>query len=72
MEINLFSKYRENKFESVHKDGTLFELDLTISVKGTCPYCFRRLYEMRDKPFFYCRNKTHKRFLISKDKVYPS
>lgn len=66
MELSLFDKYKEVKFEPT---GTLFEPSWYLAKDKICPYCLRRLYEMRKGNFWYCRNKTHKRFLISKSKV---
>ena len=52
--------------------GTLFELDLLTALKTkTCPYCGNKLYEMRNRPFFYCKSKKHiQRFIVSKDKMF--
>ena len=66
MDISLFDKYKDIKVESC---GLLFEPDWYLAKEKICPYCHRRLYEMRSRPFWYCRNKTHKRFLINKDKI---
>lgn len=68
MDINLFSRFKEMKF---HEQATLFEVDLLAALKRRiCPYCACKLYEMRGKPFWYCRSKKHKkRFIIHKDKM---
>lgn len=65
---NLFSKYEEIKLEPT---GTLFDVDLRVAKKHrVCPFCFCKLYEMRNKPFMYCRSKKHRnKFIISKDKM---
>lgn len=58
------------QFEFVHSP-TLFPIDPKVATQQSrCPYCFCRLYEMRGKPFWYCKSKSHKvRFIISKDKI---
>lgn len=67
MDIGLFEKYKETVLED---SGTLFGLDLLKAVKTcTCPYCFRKLKLMMNQPLYYCRNKEHKSFVISKEKI---
>lgn len=58
------------EYEFVHSN-TLFPIDPKVATnQGKCPFCFCKLYEMRGKPFLYCKSKSHKnRFIISKDKV---
>lgn len=65
---SLFSKYKEIEFKS---DGTLFGIQPLDAIKfKVCPYCFNKLYEMRNRPFMYCRSNKHKnRFMIGKDKM---
>lgn len=64
---SLLDKYKDIKIEHT---GTLFELDLLGALKTkTCPYCFRKLYEMRSRPLWYCKNKQHKTFVVSSDKI---
>ena len=65
---NLLEKYKKLKFEH---PKTLFEPQLWLAKeKKVCPFCLNKLYEMRSKPFLYCKSKKHKnRFIIGKDKV---
>ena len=64
------SKYKDLPFKSTFDNGTLFPLDMRDAVvKHVCPYCQRKLYEMRDKPMAYCKNLTHKRFVIARSKL---
>lgn len=65
---NLFKKYSDIELKI---DGTLFGIDPMIAIKQKrCPYCGNKLYEMRGKPFWYCKSKKHKRrFIISKEKM---
>lgn len=49
--------------------GTLFDPDWRLIKQGHCPYCFRKLYSMLNRPLAYCKNKTHKRFVMSKNKL---
>ncbi len=60
---NLFDKYSNIKIETY---PVLFP-DFTLPSKGHCPYCFNKLYEMRNKPLLYCKSKKHKRFIY---KIY--
>jgi hypothetical protein len=65
---SLFSKYQKMEVVPI---PTLFEPDLLLAVnQKKCPFCLCKLYEMRNKPFWYCKSKKHKsRFIISKDKM---
>ena len=65
---SLFSKYQNMK---VKPTGLLFEPDLFLaSTKRVCPFCMCKLYEMRSKPYWYCKSNKHKnRFMIHKDKI---
>ena len=62
-----------NIAQYLHKDikvesyGTLFAPDFSLVKDKFCPYCFRKLYEMRNKPLMYCRNKTHQRKVYKVD-----
>lgn len=68
MEIgNLLQKYRDLKYET---PITLFEPDFRVAVKGFCPFCGCKLYEMRGKGLMYCKSKKHrKRFVMAKSKL---
>ena len=67
LDLSLFDKYKNIKVEPL---PVLFEPDFRDATKGYCPFCHCKLYEMRDRPFYYCRSKAHKkRFVISKEKV---
>lgn len=69
MQFDLFNKY--NKLEFKESEGTLFPIDLRVASKGFCPFCGNKLYEMRNRPFYFCKSVKHKnKFIISKDKVY--
>lgn len=70
MDLPLLDKYKLLEFKSVHDDGMLFPLDLSLAIeKGVCPLCLNRLYLMWGKPFYWCKSRKHKqRFIISKDK----
>lgn len=65
---NLFDKYKEMKVVS---DGTLFGVEPIIAIQHrACPYCFCKLYLMRNNKFYYCKSVKHKkRFVISKAKM---
>ena len=65
---SLFSKYENMKV--VPRQG-LFEPDLYIAkTKKQCPLCGCKLYEMRNKPFFYCKSKRNGHsFIISSSKM---
>lgn len=64
------SRFNNLEFKSPFDSGVLFMPDMRDAVvKHVCPFCFRKLYEMRDKPLMFCKNKTHKRFIISKSKL---
>ena len=52
-----------------YTSSTLFPLDFSLLQKRKCPICYEKLYEMKNKPFFYCKNKQHKQFIISKLKM---
>lgn len=68
-----FTRFDNLKFESTFDNGTLFPLDMRDAVvKHVCPYCQRRLYEMRDRPLVYCKNRLHKRFVMDKGKLIPN
>jgi hypothetical protein len=73
--LNSSGKYQEPvmdkklEFKSVHENGTLFEVDTRLAVRGFCPLCLRRLYPMMNKPLYWCKNKQHKRFVIAKSKI---
>ena len=61
---NLFDKYKDIKVTS---DGTLFGLDCRVAyTHNACPLCFHKLYSMRDRPLLYCKNKTHRPFIMKK------
>lgn len=69
MEIkNLLSKYQEMKLVPM---DTLFEVDLwRAKEQKKCPKCGCKLYEMRNKPFFYCKSKRNGHsFIIKKSKM---
>lgn len=69
MNKDLFKKYENIEHKS---DGTLFGIEPIIALKfKKCPFCFNSLYEMRNKPFLYCKSNKHKnKFMVSKDKIY--
>lgn len=68
MDLSIFDKYKNLEVKS---DGTLFGIEPLDAIKfKRCPYCGNKLYEMRGKPFWYCKSKKHKqRFIISKEKM---
>ncbi len=57
--------------------GMLFDLDILNALKQKiCPFCGRKLYEMRNRPLWYCRAKTcecrgtnGRAFIVSKEKI---
>ena len=65
---SLLEKYKAMEFKT---DGTLFGIDPLIAVvQHRCPYCSCKLYAMRNKPFHYCRSKSHKnKFIIASNKL---
>lgn len=62
-------KIESQEFLEIEKFGSLFYPDWNNLKKCLCPVCSRKLYPMRDKNLFYCRNKGHKRFVIHSHKV---
>lgn len=67
MESSLLKKYQDLNYS---ESTTLFMPDMRDAVvRHICPLCFRKLYEMRDKPLAYCKNRGHKRFIIAKSKL---
>lgn len=64
---SLFTKYDNLKFWA---SDTLFPPDLSVIKEQRCPLCLNKLYEMRGKPFFFCKSVKHRRrFIVSKDKM---
>lgn len=65
---DLFNKY--SKMEVV-SDGTLFGIEPIIAVRDrVCPYCFNKLYLMKNGSLYYCKSNKHKnRFVISRKKM---
>lgn len=65
---DLFSKYNNFTFR---ESNTLFPIEPIIAIQHrVCPYCFCKLYLMRNNKFYYCKSKKHKnRFVISKAKM---
>lgn len=65
---DLFKKYDNLKFREMN---TLFPVEPIVAIKDrVCPYCFCKLYLMRNNKFYYCKSKKHKnKFLISKNKM---
>ncbi len=74
IEISLFTKYETMK---VVPTGALFDLPLLETCKThKCAYCGLKLYEMRNRPMYYCKSKrcpnliqNKKQFVISKSKL---
>ena len=66
---SLFEKYNGIQLKS---DGTLFGIEPIYAAKHkVCPFCFNKLYEMKNKPLLYCKSKKHKqKFIISKSKSF--
>ena len=63
------AKFLLNKEFTFNNPVTLFEPELWRAKDRICPFCLNKLYEMRSRPFLYCKSKKHKnRFIISKDK----
>ncbi len=61
MEIDKENYLSKFKVDSV---GNLFGMDWeTFNKEGRCPICTRKLYEMRNRPMRYCKNRLHKRFI---------
>ena len=49
---------------------TLFPPNWDALLKNACPLCGCKLYEMRNKPFFYCKSKRNGHsFIINKSKM---
>lgn len=65
------SRFDKLNFNSTFDDGVLFPINLLDAVvKHVCPYCGCKLYEMKNKPFVYCKSKSHSnRFIINKSKL---
>lgn len=65
---DLFKKYENMKVVS---DGTLFGIEPIVAIRHrVCPYCFNKLYLMRNGNFYYCKSRRHKnKFIISKKKM---
>ena len=68
--MNIASLLKDRHIE-LKPSGTLFAVEPLVAITHrVCPFCFNKLYEMKDKPFFYCKSVKHKnRFIISKDKM---
>ena len=65
---DLFKKYENMKVVS---DGTLFGIEPIIAIQHrVCPYCFCKLYLMRNNKFYYCKSGKNKhKFVISVNKM---
>ncbi len=65
-----FKKWKKEKKLKLRLPQTLFENYNWSALKiQACPICGSKLYEMLNKPFFHCKSKKHKGFIISKEKM---
>lgn len=66
----LLGRYKD--FKPAPERTTLFDIDLLDAVvKHVCPYHGTKLYEMRNRPYWFCKSKRGNKcgFIISSAKL---
>lgn len=70
--LTKLSDYFENFLDKleIHYESALFRPDWSLLLQDRCPICTCKLYQMRNKPRWYCRSKKNKhRFTIPSDRL---
>ena len=59
----------KNRLDNIEYPETLFGLTWENLNAERCPYCAKRLHDSRNKKILYCKNKTHKTFVIHRTRL---